>query len=109
MFSQLARWGSSQPLSPVFREILWRQAEVPSAPVSKPDFLVGLSVGQGSQPSGVAILERLKPECPGGSRGFACRYLRRWPSPTTANPYLLTYPPNMLRTEPLRGSDLGLE
>ncbi len=109
MFSQLARWGTSQPLSPVFREVLWRQSEVPPAPVPKPDFLVGLSVGQGSQPSGVAVLERLKPECPGGSRSFACRYLRRWLSPVTGYPVLLSDLTDIFRDEPLRGSDLVVE
>src|SRR5260370_33231791 len=109
MFSQLARWGTSQPLSPVFREVLWRQSEVPPAPVPKPDFLVGLSVGQGSQPSGVAVLERLKPECPGGSRSFACRYLRRWLSPVTGYPVLLSDLTDIFSYEPIRGSDPAAE
>jgi hypothetical protein len=57
MFSQLARWSLQAPLSPVFRNMLYQQApgvlDTSDAP-AKRDFLVGLSVGQGAQPSGVA-------------------------------------------------------
>jgi hypothetical protein len=57
MFSQLARWSLQAPLSAVFRNMLYQQApgvlDTSDAP-AKRDFLVGLSVGQGAQPSGVA-------------------------------------------------------
>jgi hypothetical protein len=76
---------------------------------AKRDFLVGLSVGQGAQPSGVAVVERLPPACPGQSRSFACRYLRRWLPPDTAYPALLSNLTEMFSDPLLHRNDLVVE
>ncbi|HEV3446381.1 MAG TPA: hypothetical protein VG099_17185 [Gemmataceae bacterium] len=75
----------------------------------KAEFLVGLSVGQGSQPSGVAVLERHPPSHPGSSRSYTCRYLRRWVPPATAYPALVRDLTNMLCDTELTGNDLIVE
>jgi len=92
-------------LSPLDRDFLRQQSEQ----ASERDFLVGLSVGQGSQTSGVAVLERLLPSRPGGSRSYACRYLRRWLPPATAYPALVSDLTDMLSGAPLAGGDLVVE
>jgi hypothetical protein len=54
-------------------------------------FLVGLSVSQGA-PTGIAVLEKVKPPARRGQRSVAtyyCRYLRRWVPPDTAYPILV--------------------
>jgi hypothetical protein len=96
-------------LSPLDADFLRWQAEAPSPQASRRDFLVGLSVGQGSQPSAVAVLERLPPPCPGGSRSYACRYLRRWLPPGTAYPALVSDLTDMLSGTPLTGAELVVE
>jgi hypothetical protein len=73
------------------------------------DFLVGLSVGQGAQPTGVAVLERLAPEPARRGRRYACRYLRRWLPPATAYPTLVSTLAAMLRDTALTGHDLVVE
>jgi hypothetical protein len=80
-----------------------------SAPAPKRDFLVGLSVGQGPQPSGIAVLERLPPERPGSSRTYACRYLRRWLPPATAYPALVSNLNDIFSDELLNRRDLIVE
>jgi len=89
MLSHLARMAFRAPLSSFDRDLLLAQTRKPSEEASKPEFLVGLSVGQGLQPSGIAVLERFSPSRPGGSRSYACRYLRRWLPPATAYPVLV--------------------
>jgi hypothetical protein len=93
-------------LSPLDRDFLRQQS---SEQASERDFLVGLSVGQGSQTSGVAVLERLLPSRPGASRSYACRYLRRWLPPATAYPALVSDLTDMLSGAPLAGGDLVVE
>jgi hypothetical protein len=94
-----------EPLSQSDWDLILHQANRPP----DPDFLVGLSVGQGLQPTGVAILERLMPSDPGGSKTYLCRYLRRWRPPDTAYPVLVSKLNDMLRDAPLKGSDLIVE
>jgi hypothetical protein len=105
MFSHLAHWSLRAPVSPLDRDI--RQRPVPAP--SEREFLVGLSIGQGVQPSGVAVVERLVPTQESGSRSYTCRYLRRWPPPATAYPTLVADLTTMLRDTPLHGSDLVVE
>jgi hypothetical protein len=112
MFSQLARWSLQAPLSPVFRDLLYRQSRGvldPSDAAPKRDFLVGLSVGQGAQPSGVAVVERLPLVCPGQSRSYACRYLRRWLPPDTAYPNMVSNLFEMFSDPLLNRNDLVVE
>jgi len=109
MFSQLARWRLHTPLSSLDRHLLYRQAPTISDSPPKRDFLVGLSVGQGAQSSGVAVLERLPPKEPGASRNYACRYLRRWVPPDTAYPTLVSNLNDMFNDELLNRCDLIVE
>jgi hypothetical protein len=112
MFGELTHWSHQKPLSPHFRDLLYRQTwgmSNVSDPVPKSDFLVGLSVGQGAQPSGVAVLERLPPTRPRASRSYACRYLRRWLPPDTAYPTLVSHLTEMFRDPPLNRNDLIVE
>src|SRR6516165_3899730 len=109
MFSHLARRALSAPISPFDQELRLRQVTKPAEHAHKRDFLVGLSVGQGLQPSGVAVLERLQPSVQGNTRSYACRHLRRWPSSATTYPKLLSHLGDMLSTAPLVGSDLIVE
>ena len=109
MFSQMARRALSAPISDFDRDLLRRQITKPPEQAPKRDFLVGLSVGQGLQPSGVAVLERLAPSRPGERRSYACRYLRRWLPPATAYPVLVGDLSTMLCDTPLSGSDLIVE
>jgi hypothetical protein len=80
-----------------------------SDPAPKRDFLVGLSVGQGSQPSGVAVVERLPEEVPGIGRHYACRHFRRWVPPDTAYPTLISNLKEMFSDAPLKRGDLIVE
>ena len=104
MLSHLARLALHEQIS-----ALERGRRLRSTQASQRDFLVGLSVGQGLQPSGVAVLERLPPSRPGGSRSYACRYLRRWLPPDTAYPSLVANLTDMLSSPALSGSDLVVE
>lgn len=111
MFSQFARWSLQTPLSPVFRDMLYRQAPGvldTSDAEPKRDFLVGLSVGQGAQSSGVAVVERLA-AAPEQSRRYACRYLRRWLPPDTAYPALVSNLTEMFSDPLLNRNDLVVE
>jgi hypothetical protein len=92
MFGQLAHWGHKPPLSPHFKNAFYQQTwgmSGVSDPPPKRDFLVGLSVGQGAQPSGIAVLERLPPACPRQRRNYVCRYMCRWLPPDTVYPALV--------------------
>ena len=109
MFSHLARMALRAPLSPFDRDLRLQQVSKPSDQASEPEFLVGVSVGQGLQPSGVAVLERFSPSRPGDSRSYACRYLRRWLPPATAYPVLVRDLSTMLCDTPLTGNDLIVE
>jgi hypothetical protein len=95
------------PLSSFDRDLLYQQACKPSEKAPKSDFLIGLSVGQGLQPTGIAVLERF----PGdhGSRSYACRYLRRWRFPATRYPVLVSALNEMLEDPRLKGSNLIVE
>jgi hypothetical protein len=73
------------------------------------EFLIGLSVGQGLQPTGIAVLERLPPEPPKAGRSYACRYLRRWLPPDTSYPTLVSNLKEMLSDTPLKDSTLVVE
>src|SRR5262249_52783437 len=106
MFSHLARRALAAPVSSFDRELRYRRlAQKPP----KRDFLVGLSVGQGLQPSGVAVLELLRPSGRGGRKTYVCRHLRRWPSPETTYPVLRANLGKMLRDPLLSGSHLIVE
>ena len=82
MFSHLARSSLGFPMSSLDTDMLYHKPEPPPPEEPAPVCLVGLSVGQGAQPTGVAILERRK--CGSGVPAtYACRYLRRWlPAPS---------------------------
>jgi hypothetical protein len=108
MFSQLARMSLRAPVSSFDRELRYRQCAAVNSG-SKGDFLVGLSVGQGAQPTGVAVLERLSPARPGGGRSYVCRYLCRWLPSATTYPALISNLSNMLIDTPLAGEDLVVE
>jgi hypothetical protein len=73
--------------------VLW-QINQPPTNARKPCFLVGLSVGQGGQPTGLAVLEKFK--SPSHPAVYACRYLRRWLPPDTAYPKLCSELASML-------------
>src|SRR6516225_3161116 len=85
MFSQFARRAFQAPLGSLEYDMLQRQVEPQPVGASPPQFLVGLSVGQGSQPTGIAILRKDKPgsEAPAT---YVCRYLHRWLPPATTYP-----------------------
>ena len=111
MFSHLARWASRAPISQLDLDLMRSQAARPSSEAAKPRFLIGLSVGQGSQPTGVAVLEKSKVPGQAGSapvKTYACRYLRRWP-PHTTYPMLHSALAVMLDGPPLAHSDLIVE
>jgi hypothetical protein len=104
MFSDLARRALAAPVSSFDQELRLRQlAQEPP----RRKFLVSLSVGQGLQHSGVAVLELLRP--PGGRKTYACRHLRRLPSPATTYPVLIAHLRNMLSSSLLIGSSLVVE
>jgi hypothetical protein len=88
--------------------MLYRQPAPPAPREQAPVFLVGLSVGQGGQPTGVAVLERRKPRS-GVPATYTCRHLRRWVSPATAYPVLATELERMLGDRRLTGSYLIVE
>jgi hypothetical protein len=82
MFSHMARSSLGFPMSSLDRDMLYRKAEPPAREEPAPVCLVGLSVGQGTQPTGVAFLERRK-RGSGAPATYTCRYLRRWlPAPS---------------------------
>jgi hypothetical protein len=88
-FSDMARWARRGPVSSLDRDMLYRKPEPPAPETRGPVFLVGLSVGQGAQPTGVAVLEQRKPRS--GPATYACRHLRRWLFPGTAYPVLVAH------------------
>jgi hypothetical protein len=96
------------PLSSFDWELRQQLAAKPLAAPER-DFLVGLSVGQGLQPSGITVLERLPASRPGGRRTYACRYLRRWRPPATAYPTLVADLTAMLCGTALTDCDLIVE
>ena len=108
MFSHIARRMLGAPLSSFDWELRQQLAAKPLAAPER-DFLVGLSVGQGSQPSAVAVLERLPPPCAGERHSFACRYLRRWPPASTGYPTLVADLTAMLNGTVLAGANLVVE
>lgn len=87
MFSHIARMSAYQPLSSWEIDMMYKPQ--PRKPEEEPAVLhVGLSVGQGTQPTGIAVLKKEKP--PGREPAkYTCRYLCRWPRDTTY-PTLLT-------------------
>jgi hypothetical protein len=109
MFSHLARQALSAPISSFDRDLLLQQVQRMPDPTPEPEFLVGLSVGQGVQPTAVAVLERHPRSRPGGSRSYTCRFLRRWLPPATAYPALVKDLTTMLCGTPLTGHDLIVE
>ena len=109
MLSQMARMALRDPVSSFDLEMLHRPADKPPDPAPGRDFLIGLSVGQGAQPTGVAVLERFAAEPSRKGRRYACRYLRRWLPPATAYPTLVGHLTAMLTDTPLSGQDLVVE
>jgi hypothetical protein len=101
--------GIREPLSQFDWDLLLQQACRPPDPESERNFLVGLSVGQGLQPTGVAVLERLMPSGQSQSRSYVCRYLCRYRPPDTTYPILISKLKEMLRDAPLKDSDLIVE
>jgi len=99
MFSHMARMALRAPVSSFDRELQRSQTDQLSAPG---DFLVGLSVGQGLQPTGVAVVERLMREPSQTGRRYVCRFLRRWLPPATAYPILISNLKEMLSSTPLK-------
>src|SRR5262249_32681314 len=83
------------------------QLSEPPAEAPKPDFLLGLSVGQGGQPTGIAILEKLK--VPPGPATYRCRYLHRLLPPDTAYPNLLAFSTKMVADPKLAKCNLIVE
>ena len=109
MFSPMARRTFQAPLSPMDWDFLLRQADMPSEQERKGEYLLGLSVGQGLQPSGIAVLERFAPSRPGKPRSYACRYLRRLRPPATTYPSLVAELRDMLGDTRLTDGDLIVE
>lgn len=109
MFSHLARQALSAPISSFDRDLLFQQLDRMSERTPEPEFLVGLSVGQGVQPTGIAVLERHSRSRPGGSRNYTCCFLRRWLPPATAYPVLVRNLTTMLCGTQLTGHDLIVE
>jgi hypothetical protein len=109
MFGHLARMALRAPVLPLDQELRQQQTGQPSELVPEGEFLVGLSIGQGLQPTGVAVLERFMPQPAATSRSYACRYLRRWLPPATAYPVLVSNLKGMLSDTPLRHSALVVE
>jgi hypothetical protein len=106
MFSHMARKALRAPVSS-FDQELHRSLSCDSGHGG--EFLIGLSVGQGSQPTGIAVLERLPAEPPKAGRIYACRYLRRWLPPDTSYPVLVSNLKAMLSDAPLKDSTLVVE
>jgi hypothetical protein len=88
--------------------MLYRKPEPPAPRDQPPVFLVGLSVGQGAQPTGMAVLERHKPES-GAPATYVCCYLRRWLPPATAYTALLAHLRRMFGDTELAGGYLIVE
>jgi hypothetical protein len=107
MFSHTARMAGHVSMSQFEREYFLGQLQKRPAEAPKPNFLVGLSVGQGGQPSGVAILEKSK--APPQPASYTCRYLRRWLPPDTAYPKIMSALANMLLDARLGKCDLIVE
>src|SRR5258708_13873741 len=106
MFSPMARRAFQAPLSPMDWDLLLRQADMPSEQELQGDYLLGLTVGQGLQPSGIAVLERLAPSRRGEPRSYACRYLRRLRPPAPTYPSPASDLRAMLRNPPLPATAL---
>jgi hypothetical protein len=108
MFSHMARRSQGFPMTSLDRDMLCRKPEPPAPRDQPPVFLVGLSVGQGAQPTGVAVLERRKPrsEVPAT---YACRHFRRWLFPATAYPVLVAHLNSILGDARLGGPSLIVE
>src|SRR5262245_49964614 len=107
MFGQFAHWSHQMPLTIHFRDSLgqtWGRLGV-SESAPKSEFLVGVSVGQGAQATGVAVLERFSVRVPGAGRHYACRYLRRWVPPDTAYPALVSHLSDMFSDPSLKRAD----
>jgi hypothetical protein len=109
LFSYLARRALSAPISSFDRDLLLQQVDQTSEQPPKPEFLVGLSVGQGRQPTGIAVLERHPRSRPGESRNYTCRYMRRLLPPATAYPILVKTLTTMFCGTQLTGQDLIVE
>ena len=110
MFSYLANWARSWTLTPLDLDAMRRQAEQAAATAESRCFNVGLSMGQGAQPTGIAVLEKYT--LPGGGAvrqypTYVCRYLRRWLPPATAYPALAADLKTMFATLP--GANLVVE
>jgi hypothetical protein len=108
MFSRMARSSQGFPMSSLDRDMLYRKPEPPAHQEPAPTYLVGLSVGQGTQPTGMAVLERHK-RGSGAPATYTCRYLRRWLPPATAYTALLAHLRKMFGDPPLAGGYLIVE
>lgn len=105
-FSDMARQSFGAPLRGWEMEMLQRKAE--EQPESRPAvYLIGVSVGQGSQPTGIAVL--LKSGGSNGSFHYGCRYLCRRLPPQTEYPALLTHMQVMLGRPELTDAHLVVE
>src|SRR5271168_4634849 len=106
MFGSLGGWNGSP--SNLDYDLVGYELEREFAKPRGPSYLIGMSIGQGPQPTGMAILERTKSRREGERARNVCCYLERVPSPTT-------YPAQVKRLEkilarpPLSGSPLLVE
>ena len=108
MFSHLAQKALRAPMSSFDWDLLQQQILARKNQDIQRVFLIGLSVGQGLQPTGIAVVEQLPPSHSGGSRRYACRHLCRLRPPGTTYPILLAKLNDMLKTAPLTSSNLNL-
>ncbi len=109
MFSHLAQRALRAPMSSFDWDLLQQQILARKNQDIQRVFLIGLSVGQGLQPTGIAVVEQLPSSDSGGSRSYVCRYLCRWRPPDTAYPILLAKLNDILKTAPLTSSNLIVE
>src|SRR6266478_9670642 len=98
MFSHLAQKALRAPMSSFDWDLLQQQILARRNQDIQRVFLIGLSVGQGLQPTGIAVVERLPPAHSGGSKSYVCRNLCRWRPPVSPYPALPAKLNVMLRT-----------
>jgi len=106
MFGSLGGWNGSP--SNLDYDLVGYEREREFAKPRGPSYLIGLSIGQGPQPTGMAILERTKAQREGARARYVCCYLERIP-PHTTYPVLVERLEKILARPPLSRSPLLVE
>src|SRR5271163_4777591 len=106
MFGSFGGWNGSP--SNLDYDLVRYEHEREFAKPRGPSYLIGLSIGQGPQPTGMAILERTKARREGARATYVCCFLERMPAHTTYLA-LLKRLEKILARPPLSGSPLLVE